>query len=421
MGTLVGDRLNELYKKYFQETDYKLGQSFDSVRGNMTDEDYDLSQKLLNYYGQQNTLAGQYNHSTNIVEQERKKALQENAIAKEKAMKYLPEYLNLQGMGGLGVSQSAVIKARNNFNNNRNSINTNANSQLAELLNNYKANANNLDQNYLSDAEGIRSKYQAIEDEKLTNQYNSYLGMLDNGEFSNADEIDNWYKNIKGTFDEDRETVLNERVTNYKNKLYNQETQNIYDELSRKIQEGEFNTTDELENYYNSVKGRFNESQNSIIGSQIDFFKQNLAQQQADAEYKKQQEVAYQEAQEQAEKDERILTGKEYISYGGNQYRITSTALNSNANELRKNDNFTKQLKKACGTSNPFDSSIPNGTTLTFKATSSGKDDVDGFWGNVGRGFLAWTSLGATELAFGETKTVTLTYYNGNWYKSKKV
>ena len=92
--TLVSDRLNELYKKYFQSTDYKVGDSFESVKENMSAEDYDTSQKLLNYYSQQNSLADQYNYSNKVVEQERNKALQENSIAKEKTMKYLPEYLS---------------------------------------------------------------------------------------------------------------------------------------------------------------------------------------------------------------------------------------------------------------------------------------------------------------------------------------
>ena len=120
--TLVSDRLNELYKKYFQSTDYKVGDSFESVKENMSAEDYDTSQKLLNYYSQQNSLADQYNYSNKVVEQERNKALQENSIAKEKTMKYLPEYLKLQGMGGLGLSESSIISANNNYRNQRNQV-----------------------------------------------------------------------------------------------------------------------------------------------------------------------------------------------------------------------------------------------------------------------------------------------------------
>ncbi len=390
MSSLVSDRLNELYKKYFQETDYKLGQSFDTVRGNMSDEDYDLSQKLLNYYGQQNTLTNNYNHSSEVIEQERKKDLQQNSIAREKTMKYLPEYLNSIGLGGLGVSQSAVIKAQNNFNNNRNSINTTANSRLAELLNNYQTNMGNIDQNYITEEDNIRSKYQAIEDEKLTNQYNSYLGMLDNGEFSNASEVDAWYNNIKGTFDKDRESVLNERVTNYKNKLYNQETQDIYNELTRKIQEGEFNTTAELENYYNSVKDRFSESQNSIIGSQIDFFKKNLAQQQADAEYEKQTEL-----------DNKILSGKEYVKYNGIDYQIQPN--------VSLNQDWMKLLyinpQALLGTNNPYGSEIKNGTTVS-------EEEV--YLSALGQEYYDLFNKKSRE----RYKNQYLTYYNGEWYSS---
>ena len=112
--SLNTQRLNELAKKY-NLASYVPGQSFDSVKNNMSAEDYETSQKLLNYYTNQESITDDYNYNNNIIEQNQKKTLQENAISKELAMKYLPEHLKLQGMGGLGVSESAVISANNDF------------------------------------------------------------------------------------------------------------------------------------------------------------------------------------------------------------------------------------------------------------------------------------------------------------------
>lgn len=160
-GSQVSNRLNDLYKKYFQDKEFKLGDSFDPVKNNMSDEDFDLSQKLLGYYSQQNNLTNNYNQINQTIEQDRSKALQENAIAKEKSKKYLSQYLNANGMGNQGTAVSAILEANNNFANNRSSINQNAQARKDEILKNYTTNMGNLDTAYLNDAEDIRSKYQA--------------------------------------------------------------------------------------------------------------------------------------------------------------------------------------------------------------------------------------------------------------------
>ena len=166
---LIKNRLGELYKKYFQGTDYKMGQDFESVKNNMTQEDYELSNKLLSYYGQQDTLSNQYNDSKNMVELERTKSLQENSIAREKAMKYLPEYLKMQGLGGAGLSESSIISEHNKFQNNRNMINSDANLRKSELLQNYNLGMNKLDSSYLGEEETIKDKYRnsLTEDESV--------------------------------------------------------------------------------------------------------------------------------------------------------------------------------------------------------------------------------------------------------------
>lgn len=171
--TLVGDRLNDLYKKYFQGTDYQMGQSFDSVKANMTDEDIETSNKLLQYYTQQQGAQQDFNYSNNLIEKNRQQSLQENSIAKEKAMMYMPQYLKSQGLGGLGVSESAIIRAQNNYNNARNTINTEAQNRSDELARLYQSNIDNLDSGYLSEAESIASKYEnGISKEKSANLYN---------------------------------------------------------------------------------------------------------------------------------------------------------------------------------------------------------------------------------------------------------
>lgn len=215
----IEGNLNDLYKKYFQNTQYKLGDSFDSVKTNMSAEDYDISQKLLNYYIQQNSLTDQYDYSNKVIEQERDKALQENSIAKQKAMKYLPEYLKLQGIGGLGLSESSVVSLNNDFVNNRNTINSNANAQKADLLKNYQLDMNSLNQNALEDTGDITEKYRTDNENAELERYNTYIDMLKNKEFATSDDVDQWFEGIKGSISEDRESIISGMVDNYKDNL----------------------------------------------------------------------------------------------------------------------------------------------------------------------------------------------------------
>ncbi len=92
----------------------------------------------------------------------------------------MPEYLKLQGMGGLGVSESSIISANNNYRNNRNKINTDANYQKEDLLNKYKENISTLDGKSLSDLYEIREYYQKIADNEREQQKNL---------------VDNFYRN----------------------------------------------------------------------------------------------------------------------------------------------------------------------------------------------------------------------------------
>ena len=132
-------------------------------------------------------------------------------------------------------------------------------------------------------------------------------------------------------------------------------------------------------------------------------------------------EFAKKEAdEEQAETDKKILEGKEYISYGGSQYKIKSQ-LNENSNEIGHNRNFTEQIKEKFGTTNPYDSKIPNGTVLTIKCDSKGKNEVNyedfGLadvtdWRNWIPGYNIYNQI----TKWGNFETRHVAYYNGNWY-----
>ena len=63
-----------------------------------------------------------------------KQVAQQNAsIAYDKSMKYLPTQLKAMGLGGLGVSQTALIQAQNDYLNNLSELERNYSSNLADI------------------------------------------------------------------------------------------------------------------------------------------------------------------------------------------------------------------------------------------------------------------------------------------------
>lgn len=219
--SLNTQRLNELASKY-GISNYIPGQSFDTHKNKMSAEDYETSQKLLNYYTNQKTLTDDFNYNTEKVNQNRDRTLQENAVSKEMTMKYLPEYLKLQGMGGLGVSESAVISANNDFRNARNTINADAESQKADLLKNYQDNMSVLDNGSTDDVKTIGEKYSKIR-ENLANdestiietQFQNMIGSDGKISQGDLDSLKSYVKGLKETIGEENVERLEIQLKGY--------------------------------------------------------------------------------------------------------------------------------------------------------------------------------------------------------------
>ncbi len=242
--SLNTQRLNELASKY-GISNYMPGQSFDAHKNKMSAEDYETSQKLMNYYTNQKSLTDAYNYNTEMVEQNQKKVLQENAISKELAMKYLPEHLKLQGMGGLGVSESSVIEANNNFRNARNTINSEAELRKNELLKNYQDDMRNLDNSATTETQSIRDKYQALFEENSATKLANLETLL-------IDKLSTMSQDSQGRISTEDKKELKEMIDNSRSEM-TESDQQIADSYVDNIQE---RPEDEVkaEKSYNEIK-----------------------------------------------------------------------------------------------------------------------------------------------------------------------
>lgn len=416
------------------------------------------------YNTQKDSLVGEYNKnqaellknyqsSASSLEKSKNQSLQSASITYDKLKKYLPTQIKAQGLGGLGVSESTMLQAHNNYAAQTGNIKNEYNANKTALEENYGTNKasletaheNNiatlenqklasdterkttLDQSladlltyYNSDMKGLKTdvgaiteKYKTKEETRLSDKAK---GIENNLAYYSGTDADTWNGQIESAF------ALGDITQDDRDRLLG---------LVKTITGGNLNTavdnalvrvdTFEIESNWEAALSEL-EASKSLFEKSGRMAEYNFEHSRLQGYYDKQQEEkATEEAKKkQEETDKRVLEGKEYISYGGSQYKI-KTQLNENSNEIGHNRNFTKQIKEKFGTTNPYDSKIPNGTVLTIKCDSKGKNEVNyedfGLadvtdWRNWIPGYNIYNQI----TKWGNFETRHVAYYNGNWY-----
>lgn len=192
-----GNSFSDWYKTHYGN-DYS-GQNF--FRPNqMNDLDWDIGQSLYNAYRNEQELANEYNQKLNNYKNiyntqqsaaekaynnylqnienaykasadnlysDRSSSKQAASIMLDKAMKYLPEQMKAQGLGGLGVSSSAILEANNNYVN-----------QLGSIMSEYNQNKQALDLGHSNNLNELAAS-KLENDTQRNNQYLSTLMSLE--------------------------------------------------------------------------------------------------------------------------------------------------------------------------------------------------------------------------------------------------
>ncbi len=152
-------------------------------------------------------LINSYSTAKESLDKNKRTAEQNASITYDKLKKYLPMQIKAQGLDGLGVSESAMLQAHNNYAN-----------QMGEIARNYSADMATLDSDKISkmnELDGYRmekmDEIEAKEEEKTTSRqnslYNEYSTQMDeafgytligsDGKVSKAD-YDAWGDKIEG-------------------------------------------------------------------------------------------------------------------------------------------------------------------------------------------------------------------------------
>ena len=168
---LLNQRLGE-YDANFNEMMQALMDSYNMNFGNIDDAYAAALERLgLNYADTEALLNSSLANSQKSLEDDRERALQEAYIARMMQEKNLADQLDAYGLTG-GATESVLADMRNNYNNNRNSIESKVQESLRDLLQQYMTNLSDARQKYnsqLLDAE--TSRLNAAQN--LANQYQS--------------------------------------------------------------------------------------------------------------------------------------------------------------------------------------------------------------------------------------------------------
>lgn len=475
---------SNLYNSYL--TGQNLDNSYNSSKSEVENNYAAQSEALKNIYEQSvsrldelyqaeiEKLQQNYGMSVDSLDTSKRNSQQAASITLDKLKKYLPTQIKAQGLGGLGVSESSMLQAYNEYNNrmgeiegsynanrasldasyndsksaldttrssgvsdasleyqkNQSALDTNRNSALSELERAYLENKTNLGVAAGEQSQNIFDKYLADYKAEQSELYNQALYALESSGYSTEEELTSFLNQYRGVLNNENLQTLEQTAKgivaqNAEQKRLEAEQkaeadrQQAYQAIVANIDymlvdPSNFNDNGVLTEEGKNRMLQYIESNRSALGEQTyNAYKSQIESMKVYTEADRQKE----EAEAQAEKDKRIITGQESIEYDGRYYQLQSQ-LDKNANQIKRNNDFKDKLK-ALGYSDPFDPNIPNGTTIKSNVDNRGSNDFN-LWDDIGAFLFSPLGAGAWD-SWGNWNEITMTYYNGNWYLSAEV
>lgn len=156
------------------------------------------AQSEFDAYRKKTLLEETYGTALKSLDEAQKQAQRESYFNNEKLMKYLPQNLKLQGLGGLGVSGQEYIDANNSYANQLAKINSNYNAQKQDLSVN-KTNSVSEIEDWLSQKKDLNKKEWQQE---LANQYSNESGLYSSFVESLGNKFAEYDKDLDGKISE---------------------------------------------------------------------------------------------------------------------------------------------------------------------------------------------------------------------------
>lgn len=491
---------NKFSAKY-QGTDFlewykaNYGQDYDpstilSRKEGMSDVDWDIGNSLYDTYRKDQQRKSDYESRLSSLDKSKMQSQQNASIIFDKLKKYLPMQIKAQGLSGLGVSESSLLDAYNNYSTDLGAIENDFQDRKSSLEEAYAQD--NLDswQNSSDNVSGIFDKYKTAFENNQKQAYQDAYNTIANSTEKDESAILKYIEQFRNRLSDNDFLTLTQQATQVAqaNKEAYEKEQTAKAEQSQRsafedardaIESATYFTKDDFDKFLEQYRGQVTESQfnalklraegklhdnlktkdesdrqnalevvrdrlyqydesgdyvggleylernKGVFGNNSQEYQTFYNEFSKTAEEQNKAKTEEEEKTKQEETDKRILEGKEFIkSNDGGQYQI-KYQLDEYSNEIGHNRDFTNQLKEKFGTTNPYDSKIPNGTVLTIKCDSKGKNELNyedfGLfditdWGNWIPGYNIYNQI----TKWGNFNTRHVVYYNGNWYLADK-
>ncbi len=302
-----GNDFLEWYKANYG-TDFDPNVGFSRSEG-MSDVDWAIGNSLYNSYLTGRNLENEYNANRSQAEERYNAALdalntnkrnaQQNAsITLDKLKKYLPTQIKAQGLGGLGVSESSVLKAYNNYQNNmgeiegnyntnKSTIDTNRETTLTDLQRAYQDSKTNLDIAAGEQSQGIFEKYRDADKAAKEKDYSDALDALLGSTSVSADELMQYVERFRGRVSNEQYNTLVQQAQQVAQANLSAQQRSLRDELSAMIQGSTNASESELLQRLEQYRGRVSDDQFKAL--------QDQARQRAYANTQGEQQSTFQE------------------------------------------------------------------------------------------------------------------------------
>ena len=285
--------------------------------------EYDTSAKLLldNYNKNSATAKDIYDRNTaellanygtaqDALDKSKRQSQQNASITLDKLKKYLPSQIKAQGLGGLGVSESSMLQAYNNYNSEMGSIESGYQESKTNLDTNYNTNKNAYDTAY-QETQGSLDEMYGQSKANLDNSFNTTKVNLESAKSQASDtfkaQLADSLAKLKqgydaGIFASDKDAngnLLVDNVLQEYAKMLSEEQGVNYATALEAIRNAVYTTGDEMKAFVEQYRGKVNDQQLAALfqeGTNVANTNYETAQREQAAKTEKEQASNYENA-----------------------------------------------------------------------------------------------------------------------------
>lgn len=229
-----------------------LDNSFNSSKNDLQNNYGSQSESLQNMYEQNikrmeeiynselEKLQRGYGTAKDSLDVSKKNSQQTASITLDKLKKYLPTQIKAQGLGGLGVSESSMLQAYNNYNN-----------TMGEIAGNYNTNKASIDASFNDSKSGLDTARSTGNSDAYM-EYSKNKANLDNQYNSTLSELERAYQDNKANLGisagEQSQSIFDKYLSEYKTKQ-----DALYNEILYAIQSGGYTTEQDILSFIDQI------------------------------------------------------------------------------------------------------------------------------------------------------------------------